>query len=117
MRPMIQIAVRFKRVALVLALCVLTTLALLSAPKPASALRCHCTSAHNTRTYTGTGSTCDAAQSSVFSQGASEADVDCSGVDGVCNDTLVITSPCTFDSGTGLYSASGHVSYTCDVCI
>jgi hypothetical protein len=107
---------RLKTAALLPVLFALTALALVSSPKPASAFRCHCTSTRNTRTFTGTGATCSDAQTSASNQAFNAAETACSGVDGTCTNNP-ITSGCTFDSGTGLYSATSHSSYSCDVCI
>ena len=71
---------------------------------------------HTSATISATGSTCNAAVSSLYTQLGNIANNDCVTVrhtDGTCN-LLVHTMPCTPFGNTG-YKVQGYVTYSCSI--
>jgi hypothetical protein len=80
--------------------------------------RCTCNTAllGHTPTYTGSGSSCAAANQSVSDQ-AFQYEVDFCDGPGVCyNTAVIVTAACTYNSQTRTYRESGFERFKCNIC-
>jgi hypothetical protein len=62
----------------------------------------------------GTGSTCSAAEGSFFADCDDEADLTCSGLDGVCFVTIIEQDPCVWNGSQ--YVVTGRARARCRAC-
>jgi hypothetical protein len=83
---------------------------------PTFVQHCLCKGPRQTQTYTGTGSSCGAADQDVFNQANSH--VICNATtDGLCWESwVIVTTPCFLNAATGLYQEAGHVDWKCPYC-
>lgn len=104
----------FRATSLLFALA-LAAVAILAAPSPALA-QCFCVPGGGTPNYVGTGSTCTAANDSVFSQCDAYATNFCEiYYAGVCHESsVIVTQQCSQSGGT--WSETGHIAFKCWDC-
>jgi|SRR5580693_104783 hypothetical protein len=105
---------RASRAGLLLFTFAMAAAAFLSAPQRTMA--CACLAGAFTRNYTGSGSSCGAANTSVFDQADTEASNDCAASgDSVCFESSVIVTVACAQHGT-TWTETGHIRYKCAVC-
>lgn len=103
---------KFKMLACLLAV-PLALAALLSVPQTTLAA-CACVPGGVTLTYTGTGTTCANATNDLDNQAHPEAVAGCATLDGLCNETLIISTACYLDGG--VWKVQGRIRYRCYAC-
>ena len=103
---------KFKMLACLLAV-PLTLGALLSVPQTILAA-CVCVPGGVTLVYTGTGTSCFNAEANLDSQAHAEAQTGCATMDGLCNETLIITTACYLDGS--VWKVQGKIRYRCYAC-
>jgi hypothetical protein len=93
----------------------LAAVILLSVPAPVQA-GCLCVPEGGTPNYQGFGSSCSAADTSVFNQSDTYATNFCANYgDSVCRESSVIVTVACADNG-GTWSETGHILFRCEVC-
>jgi len=86
---------------------------------PFSPPACVCKAPQLTPNFTGTGSTCDQANNSVFNQANNwiNSAPRCVNTDGICYTSNVIVSiACSFNPAMGAYTETGHLVFKCLFC-
>jgi hypothetical protein len=86
---------------------------------PFSPPACVCKAPQLTPDFTGTGSTCDQANNSVFNQANNwiNSAPRCVNTDGICyTSNVIVTIACSFNSGMGVYTETGHLVFKCLFC-
>ncbi|HEX4965396.1 MAG TPA: hypothetical protein VF173_31590 [Thermoanaerobaculia bacterium] len=102
---------RSKLLALVFGLALVSLAFVL--PHRISATQCVCPGSNRTPTAGCSAGSCTAAEDCLFSY--LDGLVDCSGTDGLCSETLIITDAC-FQPAPGSYQVNGYMRYKCQIC-